>query len=107
MVNFMKQEQTTKLNLRMSDDLNNNSVMIPSILNDNKQKTYSNREKLIPIEQSHSWKDWKESKCKCGCGTICLTCLENEIREYDGIARRVLREMDNKEFKKEFEGSKL
>ena len=27
--------------------------IIPSILNDNKQKTYSNREKLIPIEQSH------------------------------------------------------
>ena len=39
----MKQE--TNINLRMANNLNNNSVMIPSILNDSKKQEQSSLEK--------------------------------------------------------------
>ena len=74
------------------------SSMIPSILNDNKQKTYSNREKLIPIEQS----SLNRPECDiCDMGSCCnkrVADQKQKIRELIKNTRDNVTQRDSAQF---------
>ena len=92
---------TTKLNLRMSDDLNNNSVMIPSILNDSKEQSSMDRAKVlmrkygIPSQERIANLDVlhiRDSEVK--------ECLADQKRRILNNVIRLISEADLKEFDK-------